>query len=97
MKRILTRIADRLDELEDKLERDRQHAAKQSEGQTANVESLQKAITQLQGVLVDVADKVGQLHARFIEQADRSGTEHRDHERRLKLLEGSGTNGAGGE
>lgn len=87
MKKILTRIADRLDALE-----------REAELATERDARFERNIEQLRVILVETAEKVGELHARFIEQADRSGLEHREHEHRLKLLEGrGGANGGGGE
>jgi predicted nucleic acid-binding Zn-ribbon protein len=86
VKKVLTRIADRLDALEAEAK-----AAKERDAR------FERNIEQLRVILVETHTKVGELHSRFIEQADRSGTEHRDHERRLKLLESGDANGAGGE
>jgi peptidoglycan hydrolase CwlO-like protein len=88
VKKILTRIADRLDALEAQGDRLEQGQAR-----------IERQLEQLQSILVETHTFARDLHSRLVEHADRAGHESREHDRRLTLLEGSGSgaNGGGGE
>jgi uncharacterized coiled-coil protein SlyX len=90
VKKILNRIADRLDSLEAQGARTEETLGR-----------IGRQLAQLQTILVETHSFAKELHGRLVEHADRAGIEHREHERRLKLLEGNGNgssaNGGGGE